>query len=77
MQLGQLWQLEKRSVQLQACGVVDSLAEEAEIFLTSLAGCRSVHLCLPGSPHVLENALAAVCEAGLPAPAAVVFTVNV
>jgi hypothetical protein len=71
LQLGQLQWLHKLLVQLVDSDLSDSLAKDAEIFLSSLSGCRSVHLCLPGSTEPFSTALAALEEAGMPAPTVV------
>jgi hypothetical protein len=72
MQLGKLAQLRQLSLRLRDPVVIQPLAEEAFVFLSALSGCEFVSLRLPGGygevADKFHEALAALSEAGLPAP---------
>jgi hypothetical protein len=69
LKLGQLWQLRKLSVHIACSRTYDALVEQAQVVLSALGGCGStVVLRLPGPVEPFDAALAALREAGLPAP---------
>jgi hypothetical protein len=78
MQLGQLRGLNKLSVHFWNSEVVEDIVDEAQVFLTSLSGCRSVHLSLPvptDPVNAFGEALEALREKGLPTPDVVVVRI--
>jgi hypothetical protein len=68
LQLGHMQQLRKLSLRITHSPTYARLVEQAHIFLSALFGCDTVVLQLPGPIGPFESALAALREAGLPAP---------
>jgi hypothetical protein len=68
LQLGQLRQLRKLSVEIGCQQICDHLGKEALAFLSAVSRCGSVVLKLLGSSLPYEAALVALREAGMPVP---------
>lgn len=73
LQLGQLRQLRKLSVRVTQKSTYAGLMKQALVFMSALAGCGAVMLQLPGSNGPFVAALAALRDAGLPAPPVVLW----